>query len=339
MPVIRNTQQVRPEVLSNGANPWRIMSRCDTPSGEIDEINQYVSARYPEKLIFAEGDSWFDKFTPIPNPRTNLLQEIRLPFNTVVVDVSTVGDESADMVKGWQAWRTQALFRFGMHSFDAILLSAGGNDLKNLYASKIDQYSVGGITPAEIEQLSRPSEYEVYFGGVIENIQKFIEFRNQATNLVTRKAPILLHGYDYFQPRPAKAEIFSGGSLGRGPWLYPALHGAGFTDSQMRSAADAVVDQLNNMLAAHIAPLENVHVIDSRGFLTPARAGSTSEDVDWLDEIHPNSAGFEKLARCCWNKPLAELLGHHFHSNDLIPVSRPITQTTALSDLHVNAAA
>jgi hypothetical protein len=168
---------------------------------------------------------------------------------------------------------------------------------------------------------------------VIANIKKFIDFRDSAKNETTRKAPILIHGYDYFQPRPAKAEIFSGGSLGRGPWLYSVLFGAGFNDVQMRSAADAVVDQLNVMLATQIANLNNVHVIDSRGLLTPASAGSTSEDADWLDEIHPNSAGFEKLARCCWNKPLAELLGHRFEASDLIPACGFFTQTTALEDL------
>jgi hypothetical protein len=163
MPLIKDTQQVSEATLSNPAKPWRKMIRCDTPSGDFEIINKYVADNRPEKLIYAEGDSWFDKFTPIPNTRTNLLQEIRLPYHTVVVDVSTVGDESGDMVKGWQAWRTEALFRFGMHGFDAILLSAGGNDLKNLYADKIREYSLGGISKEEIAKLSRPGEYADYF--------------------------------------------------------------------------------------------------------------------------------------------------------------------------------
>jgi hypothetical protein len=333
MPVVQNTSQVAAATLANAAKPWRKLIRCDVGGGDLSmgTINQSISDNYPEKLIYAEGDSWFDKFTPIPNPRTNLLQEIRLPWHSVVVDVSTIGDESGDMVKGQQAFKTKFLFK--QYSFNAILLSAGGNDLKNLYANKIDQYSANGITQEEITQLSRPSEYAGYFSGVIANIKKFIAFRDAAANETTRQAPILLHGYDYFQPRPAKAGVFSGGSLGRGPWLYPALLSAGFTDVQMRSAADAVVDQLNNMLATYIAPLANVHVIDSRGLLTPAPAGSLTEDVDWLDEIHPNGAGFEKLARCCWNKPLAEILGHTFQGGDLVPACPFNNETTALADL------
>lgn len=335
MAIIQNDQQVAATTLSNKAKPWRKMIRCDVGDSDLglEIINQSVIDHYPEKLIYAEGDSWFDKFTPIPNPRTNLLQEIRLPWHSVVVDVSTIGDESGDMVKGRQAFKTQFLFK--QYAFNAILLSAGGNDLKNLYANKIDQYNTGGISPEEIVQLSRPSEYESYFGDVIANIKKFIAFRDNAANPITRQAPILLHGYDYIQPRPAKAGVFSGGSLGRGPWLYPVLLAAGFSDIQMRSAADAVVDQLNLMLARDIALLNNVHVIDSRGLLIPAPAGSKTESEHWLDEIHPNSAGFEKLARCCWNKSLADLLDYSFQPGDLVPACKFDNTSTALADLPV----
>lgn len=142
------SKKVSDATLKRAASSWRKMIHCDTPSGDIDVINQCVADNYPEKLIYAEGDSWFDKFTPIPNSRTNLLQEIRLPFKAAVVDVSTVGDESGDMVKGWQRWRTETLFKF--YRFDAILLSAGGNDLKNLYADKLRKISGGGFTDAEI---------------------------------------------------------------------------------------------------------------------------------------------------------------------------------------------
>ena len=332
MPSLKGNKKISDATLSNATKPWRKMIRCDTPSGDFEVINNSIGANLPEKLIYAEGDSWFDKFTPIPNSRTNLLQEIRLPFHTVVVDVSTVGDESGDMVKGWQAWRTEALFRFGMHGFHAILLSAGGNDLKNLYADKIGHYSPGGITVEEIKKLRQPSEYADYFGGVINNIKKFVDFRNNSKNTITQKAPILLHGYDYFQPRPAKADIFSGGSLGRGPWLYPVLLNAGFNSVQMRSAADAVVDQLNVMLGSAIAAMPNVHLIDSRGLLIPAAPDTTGETEHWLDEIHPSSAGFEKLARCCWNRPLAELLGYQVQDGDLDAACQPVAVTTALAD-------
>ncbi len=323
-------KKVSDAALSSAGGNWRKMIPCDTPSGDMDVINQCVADNYPEKLIYAEGDSWFDKFTPIPNSRTNLLQEIRLPFKAAVVDVSTVGDESGDMVKGWQRWRTETLFKF--YRFDAILLSAGGNDLKNLYADKLRQIKDGGVTPAEIADMCRPATYQDYFDRVIKNIKEFVALRNNAGNDITRRAPILLHGYDYIQPRPAKAEIFSGGSLGRGPWLYPMLFGAGFTSEQMRSAADAVVDQLNKMLKDEIRTLANVYAVDSRGVLNPAAQDSTGESEHWLDEIHPNGAGFKKLASFCWNQPLATLLGYQFAPHELDDVGKPVTLSQALAN-------
>ena len=260
-----------------------------------------------------------------------------MPWTTVYVDASTVGDESSDIVRGQQAFKTQWLFK--EYGFNAILLSAGGNDLKNLYADKINQYSADGISAAEIAQLSRASEYAANFAGVIDNIKKFIGFRDKSSNILTRQAPILLHGYDYIQPRPAKARIIGGGSLGLGPWLHPALLSAGFTDIQMRSAADAVVDQLNAMLASEIASMVNVYVIDSRGLHTPAQPRSVSENADWLDEIHPNGAGFEKLAKNCWNKPLAKLLGYDFQPDELMPAIKRMTETTALAEVPAPAVA
>ena len=328
MKEIDYSKKVSKATLINNPSTWRTMIRCDTPSGASDVINKFVADNYPAKLIYAEGDSWFDKFTPLFNSQTNLLQKILLPYKTVVVDVSTVGDESRSMVGGWQARITKPLFDF--YGFNAILLSAGGNDLKNLFADRIRHLNVSGpLSAAAIDNMCRPNEYAGYFQSVISNIKAFVKLRDNADNDVTRAAPILLHGYDYFQPRLAKAKIVSGGSFGRGPWLYHVLSKAGFSGAQMRAAADAVVDQLNTMLADEISILPGVHVIDSRGVLIPAVAGTTTESAHWLDEIHPNGTGFEKLASYSWNQPLATLLGYQFAPHELDDVGEPVALSQA----------
>lgn len=247
--------------------------------------------------------------------------------------MSTIGDESGDMIKGMQAWRTNALFRFAMHGYDAILLSAGGNDLKNLYASKLAQIAPAGVTANEIQALMRPSAYSTYFQSVIQNITAFVDMRNSAENAKTRAAPIILHGYDYIQPRPAKAGIFGDESFGRGPWLYPVLQQTGLNSAQMRSAADAVVDRLNEMLAFHVATLHNVYVIDSRGVLDTALPDTYADSNDFLDEIHPNGGGFAKLATCCWNRALAEALGWTAQAAELSPACVRPGVSTALAEL------
>jgi hypothetical protein len=37
-------------------------------------------------------------------------------------------------------------------------------------------------------------------------------------------------------------------------------------------------------------------VVDTRGTLVPAALGSTGDNHDWQNEIHPNGRGYEKLA-------------------------------------------
>lgn len=284
----------------------RRMARIDTVSGDIDQISSGITAYAPDKVVFAEGDSWLDKFTPIPMDGTNLLDAIRTPFNTAVVDVAQIGDTSSDVVSGWQLKRTRAIFEF--FDFDAIILSVGGNDIKNLYTGKIEAMVGDGLSPAEVNALLTPATYTKDFAQVVKNIRTFVGLRNASPQPKTKVAPILLNGYDYFQPRPAKAAIFAGSKFGAGPWVYPALNAAGLNGQQMKQAADAVVDELNNALRAAFGKSTNVHVIDTRRVLTPAPAGSTDAVGDWLDEIHPSKAGFDKLAAQRWSGVLSNLL-------------------------------
>ncbi|MES2940481.1 MAG: SGNH/GDSL hydrolase family protein [Pseudomonadota bacterium] len=291
---------------SAAGDPWRRMIRIDTVSGEIDAIADGISAYAPAKVVFAEGDSWLDKFTPVPQVGTNLLDAIRTPFHAAVVDVAHIGDTSVDVVTGWQAKRTRALFRF--FDFNAIVLSVGANDLKNLYADRVEQMIAGGLSPQEIQSLLEPATYAADFERVVANIRAFVALRDGSPRGITRQAPIILNGYDYFQPRPARAAAFAGSAFGAGPWVYPVLQGAGLNAAQMKQAADAVIDRLNQSLADAFRASASVVVIDSRGVLTPARPGTTAEDGDWLDEIHPSAAGFDKLAGQRWSATLAGLL-------------------------------
>ncbi len=336
MPLITQPATVSAELLADPSRGWRRMLRIESASGDIGDVIQTTNAFLPERLVYAEGDSWFDKFTPIPAVGTNLLDAIRTPFNTAVVDVAHIGDEVRDMVRGHQARQTQAMFR--LFGFQAILLSAGGNDLKNVFVDRFGASAMTGsgapspFQPTDLEQLARPASYTEFFGEVMRNIGRFVDLRNAAQNQVTRNAPIFVHGYDYFQPRPAGASVFAGSRIGPGPWLYPALAAAGLTDTEMRSAADAVVDEMNRQLARVIAPLPNVHVIDQRGFLAPAAPGSEGASGDWEDEIHPSQNGFNQLARQRWDVALSRALGWTPRAGETMPAMAPTHRSTARAD-------
>jgi hypothetical protein len=323
--------------LSNqglASKTWRRMVRIDTVGADTSVVIKAMTQLALDCLVYAEGDSWFDKFTPIPSEGTNLLEEIRTPYVAGVVDVAHIGDEARDMVRGWQASRTREMFR--LFPFKAILLSAGGNDLKNLFSDLFENKGLqrAGLTSrlsaSELEGLTTPASYTAFFQDVITNIQRFVDMRDEAQDPVTRKAPIFLHGYDYLQPRPAGATVFAGTKIGLGPWLYPSLLAAGLTDVEMRSVADAIVDELNRQLQLAFAGAPNVHVIDQRGLLTPADPQTTQASNDWLDEIHPTERGFVKLATNRWEVELAKALGWSPAAGDLQDPLPPGNQSTAL---------
>lgn len=330
-------QRVNDEVLKKRSNGWRGMIRIESVGGSVSDVIKAEQQYLPEKLIYAEGDSWFDKFTPIPLTGTNLLDAIRTPFITAVVDVSHIGNEAADMAQGWQARQTKAMF--DMFEFDAILLSAGGNDLKNLFAEEFKaQAALAGAkiwTQPELDQLANPSNYRDFFDKVIKDIARFVEIRNVGRKTRERRpgegpTPLLINGYDYLQPRPSGASIFAGTRLGCGPWLYDTMEAAGLTPAQMRAATDAVVDELNSQLTDLCGNYVNVQLINHRGLLVPARHDATGPDADWLDEIHPNEGGFAKLARNRWDVALATALGWTpANTNDLVAAVATVNASTA----------
>lgn len=293
---------------------WIPLHRIENTGGDVGVVSRAIQTYPFQKLLYAEGDSWFDKFTPLPTTGTNLLEAIRLPVFAGVVDVSHIGDVSSDMVRGWQRRQTRAMFK--LFDFDAILLSAGGNDLKNLFASLYDEVverqEQGGPVnlTAEKQTLAQGQVEDKYFDQVLSNIAAFIALRDAAKSDRTRRAPLVLHGYDYLQPRPAPATLFAGTRLGSGPWIYPSLHLAGLTDEEMLQAARRVIDKLNSRLRSLVAGLpegSNVYFLDQRGLLKPASAGSTGRSGDWMDEIHATGDGYRKLADQRWSPWLAKI--------------------------------
>ena len=332
MTVIKEYSAVSAQALATRV--WRPMQRIETVGADTSVVIGAIQRFAFDHLVYAEGDSWFDKFTPLPQDGTNLIEEIRTPFMTGVVDVSHIGDEAIDMVRGWQESRTKEMFR--LFSFKAILLSAGGNDLKNVFADlfankgrvRLGQRSQ--LSEDDLAHLATPASYTKFFDGVVRSIRRFVDLRDEARDPVTRSAPVFVHGYDYLQPRPAGARVFATSRIGGGPWLYPALLAAGLEDVQMRSVADAIVDELNRQLQLAFAAEPNVFVIDQRGLLLPAEPQTRGVSNDWMDEIHPAEAGFAKLAQNRWEVELANVLGWQPTFGDLKSSLPATTQSTAL---------
>jgi lysophospholipase L1-like esterase len=114
--------------------------------------------------------------------------------------------------------------------------------------------------------------------------------------------------YDYATPRNAPARFFF---FTLGPWLYPALKGAGIPETAWVPVADYLIDELGkgiSDLQKGNKRLDDFYVVKTRGTTTRAEIGDTGSSNDWQNEIHPNNRGYRKLAKR-FEKRLDKLFG------------------------------
>ncbi len=250
--------------------------------------------------VLAEGDSWF---TIGGTPPWNLLYSLEFPTTNVVVTLAKPGDtlkSMADIVNNSE-------LRFAMdklhgYKWDTILLSAGGNDLIDYASGKTTEDSIlippdgrGAIAdPADYVDRAKLAQLMEY---IQEGFRRIVALRD-APKSSCAGAPILVHTYDLVTPTDSPATL---GPITLGPWLFPALRRARIPESDWIALADYLLAELRDTILELATPgakrLANFHVVDTQGTITRAVLGSVGESNDWLNEIHPNKDGYEKLAK------------------------------------------
>jgi lysophospholipase L1-like esterase len=246
-----------------------------------------------DKLILAEGDSWF---TIAGIPTSNMLFSFRFRQMTMIVNCAMPGDTIKHMseIEGNHNFRA-ALSPDG-YPWDLILLSGGGNDL-------ID--AAGAILLSRDERgaksMNKPEEYcnQDKLAALISEIQagyrRLVALRDGDGSPAKNK-PIVVHTYDYATPRNSPARFFSVPLLG--PWLYKAVEDAEIPKNDWKKVSKYLSDELAKgiIFLQKKEKLKNFHVVDTRGKLKMSGLGTTGDNADWLNEIHPNHDGYKKLA-------------------------------------------
>jgi lysophospholipase L1-like esterase len=253
--------------------------------------------------IMAEGDSWFT-LGGLPE-QCNLLQSLDLPNNTIIVSLAKPGDKIRSMAK---IWENKALHqsmdagppKFG-YDWDLILLSGGGNDLIEFAHDLIKPLSdVTGSNAGDFVRLERLDKVLRYIQQAYRNI---VALRDGPRSTCANK-PVIAHTYDYATPRDAPAEFFK--ARVSGPWLFKALVDANVPENMYNPISDFLVDSLAESIRSLQTgpdPLPNFHAVDTRGILQRAELRAKRNSNDWLNEIHPNREGYDKLA-----PPLSSLI-------------------------------
>ena len=239
----------------------------------------------------AEGDSWFSLAAL---PGGNLLQELRLERSALIVNSADPGDTLRHMVE----WRQNIPFvnllarkNFAFR-WDAILLSAGGNDLIDAALASpgiLRRLTAASANAADYIDEPNFAALESYLRA---NFEELVALREDSDS-PNKGVPIVIHTYDFPTPRPAPARLL--GLVGVfGPWLFKAFTEHDVPQELWQTLSDELLRRLADILTSLNLP--NVRVINTLGTLDRAAADSTGDSGDWLNEIHPNRNGRRKLA-------------------------------------------
>lgn len=230
-----------------------------------------LDPRWRRRLL-AEGDSWFS----IGGITSNLLMCLDRA-DTLIVNCASPGDALADSrAIGGDTFAALLAPTDGIPEWDAVLLSAGGNDLIRRCGEFVrTRAESGGLIYTS--RVDRDVLTEV-LSDIESDLIRFLRICQAGQPGV----PVVAHTYDY----PPADRRWMPWSFG--PWIAPVLREARVP----REAWSDIVMEMMNALAERYHRVANeypaLHVVDSLGELLP---------TEWRNEIHPSPTGYAHLAR------------------------------------------
>ena len=252
-------------------------------AGRIDAHQQVVATRAGGRplTLLANGDSWFDYPLDgiIYGPHTDVIAQLRdlLEPGCSILNLAHYGDTTTQEMGYTRQRRViDALNDPANGKFDAILLSGGGNDIAgDSLCIWLNDAADVRHDPSRAINLNR---FDKALDGVMACYLDMFALRDAHLP----GAPIFAHSYDL--PIPDGRGVCT-----IGPWLKPSLDYRGWTNpDDARAIMRDLLTGFGDMLDHLAADPDNhfVHV-DCQGVLGPG---------EWANELHPNPAGFKKIA-------------------------------------------
>lgn len=265
--------------------------------------------------VLAEGDSWFTLGTLNLFQATNLLNTLVFQRSVGVVNCAYPGHTLRHMADDAAAGGAfdRLLRQPGFAGpWDAVLLSAGGNDL--IDAAQLRPVGPDGQpapladrllrTPAEADPaVSGPARFLsepgwARLGGYLRaNLERLVAMRDAGPNA---GIPLCLHTY-------AVPTVWRCGTVGATDgWLWPSFEAFGIPEAERAGVTTELFERLRALwrradaASGHPDALPAVHVFDSATqvpLLPPDPARTRGPSGDWINEIHPSARGYRKLGR------------------------------------------
>jgi hypothetical protein len=283
------------------------MSSLVITSRDFDRaLDQGLAPERFKYRFLAEGDSWMDRSTALSGSLPIYLARAMdaAREEVLIINLSMFGDTMRRIGEclnpdfaGWMNstwdWR-----------FDALLLSAGGNDFIDAARDPdpgkgILRDLAGQAVPAQGHQcVNRDAVATLvtsYLDPNFDLLYKLVQSSRHAD------LPIFLNSYD--TPVARYAPALPGGKA----WLQEAYRKNAIPPALWPDLTDSIFNDVQTTIAGWAMDRPTVHVVPTDGTLTPAAEGSTGNSGDWINEIHPNAAGWKKLATL-WRNAITAVL-------------------------------
>lgn len=265
--------------------------------------------------LLAEGDSWFTLGTLNLFQASNLLNELVFVRSVGIVNCAHPGQtlhHMADDASAGGDFDTLLRKPGFAGSWDAVLLSAGGNDLIDA-AQQRPRRRDGSPAPPEDRLLRTPAEAGAGTPGagparfvsepgwarlaryLRANLRRLVAVRDAGPNA---GIPLCLHTY-------AVPTVWRCGTVGaQDGWLWPAFEAFGIPTAERDAVTRELFERLRTLwlqadaASGHADALPAVHVFDSATAVNlqpPDVNRAKGPSGDWINEIHPDNGGYRKL--------------------------------------------
>jgi hypothetical protein len=278
-PRFMQARQNKLHALENDRRAMRQLAARERRA-RIAAYRQYLKVRLAAPTspprVMADGDSWFD-YPGILLTGGAVIDHLKHLSGVKILNTAHYGDSVEQMLGVEKRKRIEALLKDP--GFDILLFSGGGNDIAGDQFCLWLKPNTGGEAASAVDT----ARLREILGVVEAGYRDLVDIRD-------RCAPdcwIVTHAYDFPQPSDK-------GVCGIGPWLKPSLDYRGWTKAADQSAiARMVLSKFNDRLVA----LEAEQKVAGKNFLHIRTQGTLNPRTDWANEIHPNAAGFTKIAR------------------------------------------
>jgi hypothetical protein len=258
-------------------------------------LNMGLAPEQFKYRFLVEGDSWMERSSALTaSLPAYLARSMDAAHEEVlVINLAMFGDtlrRISECLNGdFSSWLNTAF----AWRFDAVLLSAGGNDF--IDAARDPDPGKGILQDFSRQTPPGQGHQCVNRDAVATLVTQYLDpnfalLYNTVQSSRHADTPIFLNSYD--TPTARNAPGFPGGKA----WLYEAYRKNAIPPTLWPDLTDSIFNDVQTTIAGWTMDRPNVQAVPTDGTLTPAAEGSTGNSGDWINEIHPNAAGWKKLA-------------------------------------------